>query len=150
MADESRGHGACRRNVNREIIVARSNTKKFSKKDAAISFLRLVVTGKIREAYALYVGPDMRHHNMAFAGDAASLEKAMVENHSLFPHKVLDVKQALEDGDLVAVHSHVRLQAAESGFAAIHLFRFDGDRIVEMWDVGQPVPVDSPNQNGMF
>ena len=55
-----------------------------------MSFLSLVVAGNIREAYATYVSPDMRHHNMAFAGDAASLEKAMEENHVQFPHKILD------------------------------------------------------------
>jgi len=34
--------------------------------------------------------------------------------------------------------------------AAVHIVRFDGDRIVEMWDVGQQVPAESPNENGMF
>lgn len=119
-------------------------------KEVAISFLRHVVSGKIREAYATYVTKDMRHHSMMFAGDAASLEKAMEENHSQFPDKLLDVKRALEDGDLVAVHSHVRLRANEPGFAAVHIFRFEGHRIVEMWDIGQPVPQESPNKNGMF
>lgn len=119
-------------------------------KEAAISFLRHVVSGKIREAYATYVAKDMRHHNMMFAGDAASLEKAMEENHSQFPSKVIEVKRALEDGDLVAVHSHVRLRANEPGFATVHIFRFEGHRIVEMWDIGQPVPQESPNKNGMF
>ena len=42
------------------------------------------------------------------------------------------------------------LHAADPGFAAVHLFRFDGDRIVELWDVGQPVPEESPNENGVF
>ena len=26
----------------------------------------------------------------------------------------------------------------------------EGDRIAELWDVGQEVPPDSPNKNGMF
>jgi len=128
----------------------KNHSGKISHKDAAISFLQLVVAGKIREAYATYVAQDMRHHNLAFAGDATSLEKAMEENHSLFPHKVLDVKRALEEGEFVAVHSHVRLRATEPGFAAVHIFRFDGDRIIEMWDLGQAIPEQSPNRNGMF
>jgi predicted SnoaL-like aldol condensation-catalyzing enzyme len=123
---------------------------KSSRREAAVSFLRLVVAGKIHEAYATFVRPDMRHHNMAFPGDAASLEKAMEENNVQYPHKVLDVKRTLEDGNLVAVHSHVRLRKNERGFAAVHIFRFEGDRIAEMWDIGQPVPADSPNTNGMF
>ena len=125
-------------------------SSKIARKAAATSFLRLVAAGRIREAYASYVGPDMRHHNMAFAGDAASLEKAMEENHALYPHRILDIKQTLGDGDLVAVHSHIRLRPADAGFAVVHLFRFDGDRIVEMWDMVQAVPEESPNKNGMF
>jgi predicted SnoaL-like aldol condensation-catalyzing enzyme len=128
----------------------KEHSRKISHKDAAISFLQLVVAGKIREAYATYVAQGMRHHNMAFAGDATSLEKAMEENHSLFPHKVIDVKRALEEGDLVAVHLHVRLRATEPGFAAVHIFRFDGDRIIEVWGLGQAIPEQSPNTNGMF
>ena len=68
----------------------------FSKKEAAISFLRLVVARKIREAYATYAAKDMRHHNPWFAGDAASLEKGMEENHAKFPNTTIDIKRALE------------------------------------------------------
>ena len=40
--------------------------------------------------------------------------------------------------------------ATSHRIAAEHIFRFAGDRIVEMWDVGQEVPASSPNTNGMF
>jgi len=33
---------------------------------------------------------------------------------------------------------------------SVHLFRFEGDHIVELWDIGQPVPAESVNTNGMF
>lgn len=126
------------------------NEGKISHKAAALSFLQLVAARKIREAYATYVAREMRHHNPWYAGDAASLERGMEEAHTMHPHTVVDVKRAIEDGDLVAVHSHVRMSADEPGFATAHIFRFDRDRIVEMWDIGQPVPKESPNTNGMF
>jgi len=119
-------------------------------KQAALSFLQLVVAGRIDEAYDAYVNPDMRHHNPSFAGDAASLKKAMKENHLQFPHKVLEPQHVVEEGELVVVHSKIRLQTDGPRVAALHIFRFKGDRIAEMWDVGQPVPKDSPNENGMF
>ena len=56
----------------------------------------------------------------------------------------------LEDGDLVAVHSRVRQKPGDLGAAVVHIFRFQGDRIVELWDMGQSVPENSPNENGMF
>ncbi len=127
-----------------------TGTESISHKKTATGFLSLVVAGKIRDAYATHVGGGMRHHNPAFAGDAASLEKAMEENHARFPHKVLDVRHVAEEGDFVFVHSRIRLEAGGPEIAAVHIFRFEDDRIAELWDIGQPVPADSPNKHGMF
>ena len=125
-------------------------TKGVSHKDAAISFLRLATSGKAREAFQKCVGPNFRHHNPFFRGDADSLRIAMEENAAKNPKKALEVQHALEDGDLVAVHSHVRQNPDDRGAAVVHIFRFQGDRVVELWDMGQPVPENSPNENGMF
>lgn len=119
-------------------------------KDAAVSFMRLVGTGHVRDAYDRFVDTNFRHHNAFFHGDRESLLKAMEENAVKNPDKALDVKHALEDGDYVVVHSHIRQNAQDRGGAAIHIFRFDRDRIAELWDVGQPIPQDSPNEYGMF
>jgi predicted SnoaL-like aldol condensation-catalyzing enzyme len=50
----------------------------------------------------------------------------------------------------VAVHSRVRQNQADRGAALVHIFRFEGDRIAELWDIGQPVPAESVNAIGMF
>jgi len=120
-----------------------------TRKEIAITFLKLAASGRVREAYEK-VAPDFRHHNPYFRGDAESLSKGMAENAAKFPDKVLEVLRVLEDGDLVAVHSRVRLHPGERGIALVHIFRFRNDAIVELWDLGQPVPEDSPNEYGMF
>ena len=119
-------------------------------KDAAVSFLKMASSGDVREAYSKYVGPGFRHHNPFFEGSAGTLMAAMEENARENPRKTLDVKLAIAEGDLVAVHSHVRQNPDQSGAAVVHLFRFEEGRIVELWDLGQPVPGESPNQYGMF
>jgi len=119
-------------------------------KDAAVSFLHLAASGRVREAYAKHISNGFRHHNPFFAGDARALMTGMEENARQNPDKHLDVLHALEDGDLVAVHSHVRQKPDDCGAALVHLFRFEGDRIAEIWDIGQPVPAESVNANGMF
>ena len=121
-----------------------------TQKEAAVDFLHLVASGNVREAYRKYVGPEFRHHNPYFRSDAKSLMAAMEENAAKNPNKVLEVQRALQDGDLVAVHSHIRQRPGDRGGAAVHIFRFQGDRIVELWDVGQEVPESSPNELGMF
>jgi predicted SnoaL-like aldol condensation-catalyzing enzyme len=74
----------------------------------------------------------------------------MEENARQNPEKRLEILRALEDGDLVAVHSHVRHNPADRGAALAHIFRFEGDCIAELWDIGQPVPDNAVNANGMF
>ena len=120
------------------------------KKEAAISFLTLVAAGRVGDAFAQHVGEGFRHHNPYFAGDARSLMTAMEDNARQTPNKRLDVVRALEDGDLVAVHSHIRQHPDERGHAVVHIFRFEGDRIVEGWDVAQAVPEESVNEYGML
>ncbi|WP_068614605.1 nuclear transport factor 2 family protein [Paenibacillus tuaregi] len=119
-------------------------------KEKAVSFLQLVASGEVREAYRRYIGPDFRHHNPFFRGDADSLMLAMEENAAQNPDKVLEVKHALQEKDLVTIHSHIRQNPEDPGAAVVHIFRFHNDLIVELWDVGQPIPENSPNVNGMF
>lgn len=119
-------------------------------KEIATSFLQLVAAGRVREAYDRHVAPGFRHHNPYFRGDADALRDAMEENAAAQPHKVLELRRALQDGDTVAVHSLIRPNPGDRGIAVVHIFRFEADRIAELWDVGQPVPEQSPNSNGMF
>ena len=121
-----------------------------SRKEAAIEFLTLVASGDVREAYQQYVGQGFRHHNPYFRGDAASLMEGMEQNAAKNPNKVFEVQRALQDGDHVAVLSRVRQKPEDRGGAVVHIFRFEGDRIAELWDVGQAVPESDVNENGMF
>jgi predicted SnoaL-like aldol condensation-catalyzing enzyme len=121
-----------------------------SHKDAAVEFLTLVATGKVRDAYQKHVGADFRHHNPYFRGDAASLMEGMDDNARKNPNKVFEIKHALQEGDYVAVHSHVRQNPKDIGGAVVHIFRFAKGRIAEFWDVGQAIPEKAVNENGMF
>jgi predicted SnoaL-like aldol condensation-catalyzing enzyme len=76
----------------------------------------------------------------------AGMEESARQN----PNKVLEVKRAIAEDELVAIHSHVRQKPGDLGAAVVHIFRFEQDRIVELWDLGQPLPEQSPNQYGMF
>lgn len=62
----------------------------------------------------------------------------------------LDVHAALEDGDYVAVHSRLSRTASNLDMAVVHIFRFDNERIAELWDIGVAVPRNIVDKNGMF
>jgi predicted SnoaL-like aldol condensation-catalyzing enzyme len=57
-------------------------------------------------------------------------------------------KHMLADGDLVAVHTHVSFPQGD--LATVDLFRVASGKIVEHWDVVQPVPGEVLHPHGMF
>jgi predicted SnoaL-like aldol condensation-catalyzing enzyme len=121
-----------------------------TRKDVAKAFLQLAATGKVREAYERFVGAGFRHHNPYFRGDAESLRAGMEEAAAKFPRTSIEFQRALEEGTLVAVHSRVRHEPGGRAIAVVHLFRFEGSSIVELWDIAVEEPPQSPNEHGMF
>ena len=118
-------------------------------KQVAIDFLEKASSGRVREAFRLTTA-SFRHHNAYFPSDGESLARGMEENAKANPGKACEVKQAIEEGDRVVLFSHVRHNAAERGFALAHIFRFEGGKIAELWDVAQQIPEDAKNELGMF
>ena len=119
-------------------------------KEIAIDFLKQVVAGEIDKAYSEYVDSNGKHHNTFFPAGFSVLKEGMKENHVQFPDKLFNIKNVLGDNDLVAVHSHLAFKEGEPGMIVVHLFRFNDNKIVEMWDCGQQIQADSPNKDGAF
>ena len=119
-------------------------------KEAATSFLKLASGGEVDEAYTKFVADGFRHHNAFFEGSAESLQAGMKENAIRNPNKVFEIKRVIAEGDFVVTHSHVQQKPEQPGAAVVHIFRFENGKIIELWDLGQPVPEESPNQYGMF
>ena len=120
-------------------------------KEAVKSFLKMAGGGQVQEAYDKYVAQSFIHHNQYFKGDRQSLLSAMQEASKSHPNKSVEIKHIYEDGDTVITHSLVSPQDGKApNIAVVHIFRFELDGIVELWDLGQPISKDSPNENGMF
>ena len=119
-------------------------------KDAAVSFLMLAASGKVKQAFQHHVGAGFRHHNPHFRGDAVSLAEAMEQSAAMHPNTSLEVLQSLQDGDQVAVFSRIHHEPGDAGMAVVHVFRFAKGHIVELWDIIQPVPAEVVNEHGMF
>ena len=66
------------------------------------------------------------------------------------PDLTLDIKRAVAEGDMVATHARLTLKPGEPGQALADFFRLEDGKVVEHWDVIQPVAEDSANANGMF
>jgi predicted SnoaL-like aldol condensation-catalyzing enzyme len=119
-------------------------------KETAVSFVSLIVSGKIDESYEKYTSKNFYHHNQYFPGDRDSLMKAMKDNHRQFPNKILDVKLVLQDGDFVSVLFHVKREPQDRGIAVSVILRFENEKIAELWDISQEIIENSPNNNGIY
>jgi predicted SnoaL-like aldol condensation-catalyzing enzyme len=123
----------------------------FDKRQTALAFLNQVIIGRISEAFEKYIARQgFRHHNPHFRGDRESLKAAMMDAKLKFPNTTLDVQHVFEEDDLVAVHSRVKHSGDAPEIAVVHIFRFEREKVVELWDVAMQAPKDSPNENGIF
>lgn len=120
-----------------------------TKKEIAESFLKLASSGQVSEAFAWHVHSQFRHHHAYFKGDRESLQRGMERNAKQFPEKTFHTLRAVEEGDLVVVHGRI-VFSPESQWSVIHIFRFEGDKIIEEWEASQEAFQDSPNENGIF
>ncbi len=60
------------------------------------------------------------------------------------------ISKILADGDLVALHVHLTRAPDDTGLAIAEFFRLKGAKIIEHWDVVQPVPATTASGNSMF
>ncbi len=105
---------------------------------------------KVAEAFAKYVGPTYKQHNPTVPDGKDAAIKGLSGFVAQMPDMHYDVKRVLVDGDLVAVHSHVALNATDRGSAVVDIFRLEHGKVVEHWDVLQAVPEKPVNDNTMF
>ncbi len=124
-----------------------------TKAEIAQEFLELTERGEVQKAFDKYVAETFKHHNPRFKGDRETMIATMEKTAEAFPKLVSDRVHILEDGDFVAIHSHIKPvpdNKKDDGLAYIHILRFDKDKVVELWDFGHPVPIKSINENGVF
>lgn len=104
---------------------------------------------QVRLAFERYVISSYVQHNPNIADGR---EAAIIALEPLFSstEASFDVKRILVDDDLAAIHLHGRRSLATMGGAVVDLFRLEEGRIVEHWDVLQPVPESAANPHPMF
>jgi predicted SnoaL-like aldol condensation-catalyzing enzyme len=108
------------------------------------------VDKKVREAFETWVDPGYVQHNpMAATGRDAAVN-FLEPFFATHPDIQYSIARIIADGNLVAVHSHGKFGADDRGVAVVDILRVEGCKVMEHWDVGQPVPEKSANSNGMF
>jgi predicted SnoaL-like aldol condensation-catalyzing enzyme len=111
---------------------------------------KFYVDKKVREAFETWVDPGYIQHNpMAETGRDAAI-RFLEPYFAQHPDVSYSIKRVIADGKLVAVHSHGKFAPGDRGIAVVDILRVEGCKVMEHWDVVQPVPEKSANTNTMF
>jgi predicted SnoaL-like aldol condensation-catalyzing enzyme len=117
----------------------------------------LFVHHDVKQAYAKYMTADFIQHNPEIAnglkGDDDFLEKRREHD----PQQYLPVAQwrdvidhVLVDDKMFAVHHHVYTSPTDRGRVFVDIWRTENGKLVEHWDVIQPVPEQPVNRTPMW
>jgi predicted SnoaL-like aldol condensation-catalyzing enzyme len=120
-------------------------------KEMVIAFYNMIFQEhKVREALERYVGDRYIQHNPLAPNGTEALINFFEPYFAKNPQARSEIKRAAAEGDLVFLHVHAKSGPAERGLAVVDIFRVENGKVVEHWDVVQPVPEKSANENTMF
>lgn len=121
-----------------------------SNKETVLAFYEAALNNKDFAAARHLVGPRYVQHNPAIADGVGGLAAFVDSLATRFPELRAEVKALYADGDHVIAHVHGIRVPGRPGTAIVDIFRLEAGRIVEHWDVMQPIPESAANPNGMF
>jgi predicted SnoaL-like aldol condensation-catalyzing enzyme len=103
------------------------------------------------EAVERYIGSEYIQHNPQAPDGPDAFIQFVKAFTGQFPELRVEIKRAIGEGDLVVTHSLLKTSPDDRGTAAADIFRLDENgKIVEHWDVLQPMPETSANDHPMF
>ena len=101
-------------------------------------------------AFHLYGGPTYRQHTPVMEDGREGVTKFIYSLRETYPNSRMEIKRSFCDGDMVILHCHWVRMPGELGNAVVDFFRIENDKVVEHWDVIQPIPEKAANDNTMF
>jgi predicted SnoaL-like aldol condensation-catalyzing enzyme len=103
-----------------------------------------------KAAFETWVAADYIQHNPIAKDGRDNAIAALQPFFDAMKEMRYTVKLVIAEGDHVAVHNHLQMNATDRGSAVVDIFRVKDCKIVEHWDVIQAVPEKSANAHPMF
>ena len=120
-------------------------------KATVLAFYEAAINQKDAAAALAFIGPKYIQHNPRSPDGAEGL-KGFIEGYLKKANPALKatVKRVVVEGDLVVLHVQSIPAPGALGSAIVDIFRVENGKIVEHWDVMQPVPEQQAHTNTMF
>jgi predicted SnoaL-like aldol condensation-catalyzing enzyme len=126
---------------------------KLSARDIVLDFYEAALNEKDVEKAKKFLGDTYIQHNPWVTDGPEGLLRFVRFRRENFPQSRNEVKMVIAEDDLVVLHVHSVLVPGTPGRHIVDIFRVDGGKVVEHWDVIQDIPeVLFPpiNDNGLF
>ncbi|MBI5322790.1 nuclear transport factor 2 family protein [Bradyrhizobium sp.] len=115
-----------------------------------LDFYEKGLNQKDADAAIALMGNRYVQHNPNAADGPEGFRKFIGFLKEKFPNSRSEIKRSFVDGDYVILHVHAVREPGTRGSAIIDVFKLENGKIVEHWDVVQPIPENPANNNGMF
>ncbi|WP_330252379.1 ester cyclase [Nocardia sp. NBC_00565] len=119
-------------------------------KQTVRAFYETAFNTKDLDAVAAFIGDRYVQHNPEIADGLDGLLARLTHLKQAFPKLRVEVKRLVAEGDYVSAQVHGIREPGQRGLAIMDIFRLDDGKLVEHWDVIQPVPEHAVNPNGIF
>jgi predicted SnoaL-like aldol condensation-catalyzing enzyme len=127
-----------------------SDPKLEANKKLVLDFYEEIIGRKDFEAARKYMGATYRQH-APYATDGHEGLRAFVEwFRTNCPNHRYEVVRVLAEGDFVMLHLHGMGGPNTHGESVVDIFRVEDGKVVEHWDIIQPIPENAVNTNSMF
>jgi predicted SnoaL-like aldol condensation-catalyzing enzyme len=119
-------------------------------KKIVVEFYDKAINQKDFDAASKYLGARYTQHNPNAADGPEGLKAFLQFLKEKFPSSRSEIKRVFADGDYVILHVHAVREPGTRGSAIVDIFKLENGKVVEHWDVVQPIPEKAANTNGMF
>jgi predicted SnoaL-like aldol condensation-catalyzing enzyme len=119
-------------------------------KQTVLAFYQAAINDKDHYAASKLLSHSYIQHNPRIADGLAGFREFVDTLKADFPQLRAEVRRIFAEGDHVIAHVHGIRVPGGPGTAIVDIFRLEGGRIAEHWDVMQQIPDEARNQNGMF
>ena len=131
-------------------IAAGNEAQQEANRKAVLTFYEKGLNQKDADGALAYVGDRYVQHNPNAADGPEGFKKFIGFLREKFPNSHSEIKRSFVDGDYVILHVHAVREPGTRGNAIVDIFKLENGKIVEHWDVVQPIPETPANNNTMF